>query len=162
MDIENRVYTNNHTLKEMIDLLGHQPSTQVDFQTVASLLRKCGGTKDLSEGKRLHAHLIKRRLSRNLLLGNLLLQMYVKCGSLVDVVDSFCSMHQRNRFSWNFLITAHARHGQHEQAVCVFQRMQCEGFLPNEFIFASVISACASDSALLEGKHIHTLSIESG
>lgn len=134
----------------------------LDFQTLASLLRKSGTAKDLSQGKRLHAHLIKRGLHRHLLLGNLLLQMYVKCGSLPDVVDCFFSMQQKNRFSWNFLITAYARHGQQEQAMRVFHRMHCEGFLPNEFIFASAISACAGNNDVIDGKHVHTQLIESG
>lgn len=152
------------SLKEIIDLLdhGHHPSVQVDFQTLASLLRKCGLAKALTEGKRLHAHLMKRGLHRNLLLGNLLLQMYVNCGSLTDVHDCFLTMHHKNRFSWNFLITAYARHGQHEHAIHVFHQMQCEGLLPNEFIFASVISACASKTAMMDGKHTHTQLIGSG
>lgn len=137
-------------------------AAQVDFPTLASLLRKCGTAKDFPEGKRLHAYLIKRGLHRHLLLANTLLQMYLNCGSLPDVVECFSSMHQKNRFSWNFIITAYTRYGQPEQAVCVFQRMSCEGFLPNEFVFASTVSACASKNVMIHGKHLHLQLLESG
>ncbi|KAI5075792.1 hypothetical protein GOP47_0009868 [Adiantum capillus-veneris] len=157
MIVQDKASIDSHKLKLSIDLVGHQD----DFQNLSSLVQKCSAVKDLSGGKRLHAHLVKRGLHKNLLLGNRLLQMYLSCGSFRDVVDCFLSMHQRNGFSWNFLITAHARDAQHDQAVCDFQRMQCEGFLPNEHIFASVLSACTDKAAILNGKRVHTQLMES-
>lgn len=158
MIIESRTSTVSHTLQEIIDLLLHH---EVDLSTLSSLAQQCGAAKDLLQGKRLHAYVIKRGLDKELDLGNRLLQMYVKCGSFSDVVDCFLSMHEKNELSWNFLITAHARDGHYEQAVCAFQRMQCEGSLPNEHILASTISACTSGAAIMNGKNIHAQVTES-
>ncbi|KAH7415097.1 hypothetical protein KP509_14G027100 [Ceratopteris richardii] len=142
-----------HKLKETIALLdGHE--TGLKF--LSSLLQKCSAAKELLEGKKLHCYLQKNGLLKNLLLGNHLLRMYLSCGSSEDAIACFYSLHEKNGFSWNSLITAHARDGQYQKAICVFYRMQCEGFLPDEFVFASVVSACTKRATITYGKHIHT------
>eukprot|EP00249_Psilotum_nudum_P028874 c38853_g1_i1 orf=1-384(-) len=55
---------------------------QTDFDAYASLLRRCGNEKALIEGKCLHALIVHYGNEQDPFFGNLLLEMYGKCGAL--------------------------------------------------------------------------------
>lgn len=133
-----------------------------DSTACASLLRSCVTATALPDGKRAHHHIIMCGLDHNLFLWNLLIQMYANCVSLENASASFCKMHRRDRFSWNFMITAYAQKGKVQEAFQLFNQMQCEGVFADKFVFVSILSACASPTVLAEGKRVHVLLICSG
>lgn len=139
--------------KEMLDRLDRS-CFDADSATCASLLRLCGDANALAESKRVHRHIILSGLEKNILLGNLLIQSYGKCGTLEDALVWFLQMPQKDKFSWNFMITAHTQYGQSEEALLLFNQMQQEGVMADNFIFASILSACASKLFLTRGMQI--------
>eukprot|EP00249_Psilotum_nudum_P026965 c34131_g1_i1 orf=282-761(+) len=68
-----------HTL----DLM-EQTGFRASFNTYVCLLHGCMNMKTLKVGKRVHGHILKHGVEPNILLGNALVNMYVKCGSMVD------------------------------------------------------------------------------
>lgn len=96
------------------------------------------------------------------LLCNLLIQMYGKCGALDDAMAIFDSMCLRNEFSWTLIIEANALQGHFEKAARVFDDMGNTNIVPDKVTFIIMISACADEVALDEGKRLHSGLIEGG
>lgn len=132
------------------------PQHETDFPAFASLLRLCSSRHALLDGKRIHVSIVTAGLEQNSYLGNLLVQMYGNCGVLDDARVLFGKLDERDEFSWNFMIAACARHGFREEALKLFGQMQCEAQWPNNFVFASLVSACSSLAVLPEGRRIHS------
>lgn len=151
--------------------------------TYACLLKCCINLKAITEGKRIHAHMIKTGFNAGIFLGNRLVDMYVKCGSVMDASNVFQRMLERNVFSWTIMVAGlakcgqimdarqlfdkmpernvvswtalfagYAQFGHSEEALMLFCEMQQAGIKADEFSFASAFSACASLTALEQGR----------
>eukprot|EP01018_Ginkgo_biloba_P000474 Gb_25130 [translate_table: standard] len=135
---------------------------RTDCVTYSRLLKECAKVKALAEGKRVHAHMIKSGIEPDLILLNSLVNMYAKCGSLLDAHLVFNYMAEKDLFSWNALISCYAQNGEGDEAVKLFCQMQWMGVKPNEFTFGSVLTACASPEYLEQGKQVFTLIVKDG
>ncbi|KAJ7564381.1 hypothetical protein O6H91_02G014700 [Diphasiastrum complanatum] len=145
----------------MLELMVHE-NIQTPINTYACLLKECTRKKALAEGKRVHALIVQRGLDSNIFLGNTLVNMYAKCGSLLDARQVFDCMLEHNVFSWTIIISAYANHRQGEEAINLFQRMQQTGIPPNKVAFVVVLKACARIPSLEKGKQLHWDIIKSG
>ncbi|XP_024526556.1 pentatricopeptide repeat-containing protein At4g02750-like [Selaginella moellendorffii] len=95
------------------DRLGTSPD-------LAALLKKCGDSRALESGKRVHLSLAKAGRDRETLAGNLLVQMYGKCGSPEDARAAFERIKEPDAYSWNILVEAYALNGHLDIAKEVF------------------------------------------
>lgn len=128
-------------------------------EAIASLLHHCSKTKDFWKGLCLHAVVLKTGLQSNVFISNHVLNMYAKCGYLSLAHKVFDKMSEHNLISWSAIISGYAQHGEHWLALDMFSKMQLP---PNEYIYASAVSACASLAALELGLQIHAQTIKSG
>ncbi|GAB2275460.1 hypothetical protein Dimus_010218 [Dionaea muscipula] len=108
------------------------------------LLHSCNTHSLLHHGRQLHPLFLKKGiLNSALTVGNRLLQMYVKCGSMVDARTLFDEMPQRNCFSWNTLIEGYmvsgGGGGDRGKSLELFQSMPQR----NEYSWNVVISGLA-------------------
>eukprot|EP01018_Ginkgo_biloba_P008730 Gb_35202 [translate_table: standard] len=165
--ITNNIYGNVHTLcKEgrlnealsVLDIINHQG----DYNTYACLLQGCLSIKGLAEGKRVHAHMARTGFEPDIYLGNILVNMYVKCGSLVDARHAFDKISERNEFSYSMMISGYVQNGHGEEALQLFSEVHRMGILPIQFNYASVLRACSVSSSLLRGQQLHGLIIRTG
>eukprot|EP01018_Ginkgo_biloba_P039721 Gb_32164 [translate_table: standard] len=135
---------------------------QPDQFAFASVLPACANLGALEHGKEVHESIIRNGFQFDVFLGNALVDMYSKCGSIENAHLVFDKMPERNVVSWTALIGAYARHEYSEEALRLFDKMRQTGIEPNQFTFASVLPAYA-DLALLEhGKEVHEDIIKSG
>lgn len=118
-------------------------------------LRSCSDPKALLDGKSVHDRILKHGHERSAFLGSLLIQMYVNCGAMEEAQVWFAAMHERNLFSWNFMIAAYARHGQATNAIQLFEQMQLEGMVPDKVTFVHILSAYSDQAATVIGKQTH-------
>ncbi|XP_057415002.1 putative pentatricopeptide repeat-containing protein At3g15130 [Lotus japonicus] len=125
------------------------------LETIGTLLQRCSKTMTFG----LHAAVLKIGLQSHVFVSNQLLNMYVKCGRVVLARKVFDGMSERNTVSWSAMISGYDQCGEHWMALHLFSQMKV---LPNEFVFASTLSACASLRALVQGQQIHGLSLRSG
>ncbi|KAJ7532722.1 hypothetical protein O6H91_13G016500 [Diphasiastrum complanatum] len=146
-------------LRKALDSLDSWLCPPATLSTYSGLLRHCCQLRALAEGKRVHAHIIRSGLSRHLFLGNQLVNMYGRCGSLKDAQTTFNQMLERDTSSWNSLISAYVRHGRDSGAFQLFQQMQKEGVKPDEVTFVCILNAAQT---LVQGKHVHAFVTESG
>jgi pentatricopeptide repeat protein len=137
-------------------------SNQACYSTYISLLQFCVNMKSLQQGKLVHAHIIRTGFKLNVYMGNTLVNMYAKCHSLEDARRVLNRMPKRNVVSWSVLISSYAKHGHNEQALALYKEMQQAEIKPNEFTFASVLSACASLADIEQGKEVHEEIVRNG
>lgn len=121
----------------------------------ATLLRKCGVARDLSQGKILHQHIRQAGIESDRYLGNLLLQMYGKCGALHDACLVFTHMPHKNVFTWNLMIGAYIDNGLYKAALKVFRCMLTGDVAPDAVTLVSALTACSTLLSLAEGKWMH-------
>ncbi|CAA7013296.1 unnamed protein product [Microthlaspi erraticum] len=141
----------------------HKEGFVLNEYAFASGLSACSGLNDMNRGVQIHSLIAKSPcLSDAVYIGSALVDMYSKCGNVDDAQHVFDEMGERNVVTWNSLITCYEQNGPALEALKVFHMMLRAGVDPDEVTFASVISACASLSAVKVGQEIHGLVAKSG
>jgi len=123
--------------------------------TFVGVLNACANATSLKEGRHVHEQIMQSGCESNIFVGNSLIDMYAKCGSIEDARRVFNRMVSRNAISWNALILGYVKCGQGHKALELFKQMQCEGLQPDHVTFVGILNACASVVALEEGRCIH-------
>lgn len=130
--------------------------------TFVSIIKLCSGLSGLEQGQSIHVQVIESGCEQDTMVGNVLIDMYAKCGSLDDAHRVFTQMLERDVVTWTAMIASHAQHGQSQEAIQLFQQMRYVGIVPNSVTFVSILKAYSSIAALDQGKLIHTQIIQSG
>ncbi|KAI3443422.1 hypothetical protein Pfo_000087 [Paulownia fortunei] len=134
--------------KEM--LMDHNVNPD-DF-TYASVLSAAAGLASMRIGKEIHAHLIRTRSDWDVAVGNALVNMYAKSGSIISGYTIFEQMEIRNLVSWNSIIAAFANHGLAEKAIALFEEMMRVGQEPDSVTFLQLLTACNHSGLANEGQ----------
>ncbi|XP_038884767.1 pentatricopeptide repeat-containing protein At2g33680 [Benincasa hispida] len=137
---------------------GNKPS---EF-TFVGVINACSDIGALKEGKQMHGYSLKVGYESQIYIMTALVDMYAKCGSLVDARKGFDYLKEPDIVLWTSMIGGYAQNGENETALTLYCRMQMEGILPNELTMASVLRACSSLAALEQGKQIHARTIKYG
>lgn len=110
----------------------------------------------LQVGKSIHVELTQRGYASDPFVGNTLVCLYARCGSILDAQHAFDSLPERNVVSWNSMIAAYADQGHGEAALLLYNEMQEEGVRPDERTFVSLMKACGSIIlAASDSKNVH-------
>jgi pentatricopeptide repeat protein len=91
-----------------------------DTVTIVNVLPACAHLSALQPGKCLHGYIIRSGYESDMFVGNSLIDMYAKCGSIVLVNLMFDKMINRDLISWNTVIVGFAMHGQGKDALSYF------------------------------------------
>lgn len=94
-------------------------------------LTACANIAALELGKQLHGWLVKSGYQTGCFVGNALLAMYCKCGSIDEAHDAFQEISDKDLISWNTMIYGYARHGFGREALMVFESMKTMGLKPD-------------------------------
>ncbi|KAG6632465.1 hypothetical protein CIPAW_13G161400 [Carya illinoinensis] len=125
--------------------------------TLVSVMSACASLRAVELGKAVHGYILRNMDESNVILSNVILDFYVRCGSLAGAKYLFVNMPNRDVFSWTTMVSGNAQRGSSEEAVRVFQEMVEVGeALPNEATIVSVLSACSSIGALSLGQWVHS------
>lgn len=119
--------------------------------TYSSIFAACASNGALEQGKWVHADMLKMGLQLIAFVGNTLLDMYGKAGSIEDAKKVFDHLVKKDVVSWNSLLTAYAQHGFGQEAIDLFEEMRAVGFQPNEITFLCVLNACSHTGLLDKG-----------
>ncbi len=127
LDLDNSDFT------RLIQLLSTEPSTiafvldkmrcKPDSITYMTLLHGAAKAKDITLGKKIHAHITAQRAFIDDRVGSALLNMYSKCGEPNTAVKIFEDLKKQNQLTtkhWNILISAFA-HVKPGQALQLFK-----------------------------------------
>ncbi|GKV28598.1 hypothetical protein SLEP1_g37621 [Rubroshorea leprosula] len=109
-------------------------TTAEEGDLYSNLLSKCAKASNWRHGAAIHAKFIKGSVSTSLYLHNYMLNVYVKCGDLVNAHQLFDEMPRRNVVTWSAIIAGFVQQGFHNEALALFCRMVRDGMVkPNEF-----------------------------
>ncbi|KAL3830473.1 hypothetical protein ACJIZ3_019275 [Penstemon smallii] len=124
-------------LKEML----HEGVEPNPF-TYSSALKACAKLENITHGRLIHSSINKSPALSNVFVGSALVHMYSKCGYLLEAVQVFDSMPERNLVSWKAIIVAYAKNGLCGEALKLMYRMQAEGIAVDDYILSTVLTAC--------------------
>ena len=130
--------------------------------TYLSILNACASAEALKWVKEVHRHAREAGFEVDVRVGNALVHMYAKCGSIDDARLAFDKMEERDVITWTVMIGGLAEHGCGHEAYELFLQMQREGFKPDAFTYSSILNACASAGALEWVKEVHRHAHEAG
>ncbi|KAH7293982.1 hypothetical protein KP509_28G051100 [Ceratopteris richardii] len=88
--------------------------------------------------------------------------MYAKCGALAKAKVVFEELPFKTVVSWNSLITAYVQHGNGDEALACFHRMQDDGHSPSPTTFTCLVKACGSIGAFEKGEELHAEIVRMG
>ena len=86
-------------------------------------------------GKALHADALKKGFALSAFVGNNLVTMYGKCGTIAEAEYAFEGLSQSNIVSWNVMLLAYVDNGYGEAALQLFKLMWQEGMSPSRLAF---------------------------
>ncbi|MCO5592972.1 hypothetical protein L7F22_046976 [Adiantum nelumboides] len=151
------VHDCTHALHHSTSGSDKSPPFALSFLDCSVALQQCGHSGSLGGGKIIHDHVVRNGYDKTCFISNCLGYMYGHCGALEEACALFFGMHDRDVFSWNFLIRAYALQEQVSDALNMFYQMQFSGTWPDRFSFISILSACEN---LVEGMLLHVFIIE--
>lgn len=131
--------------------------------TLSTNLKACGilGSPDI--GMQIHGICAKSGFECINVVSNSLMDMYAKCGRISDAERMFSDMPVRNLITWNAMIAGYTvLEGSGEKALLLFQKLQTQGQVPDEFTFTSTLKACSCLGAIRQGSQIHASLITRG
>ncbi|XP_057835654.2 putative pentatricopeptide repeat-containing protein At3g01580 [Cryptomeria japonica] len=133
----------------------HFTSSTDDF---VHLLHICTNPKML---KQVHARMLITGLEQDIFLGAKLLNMYAKYDSIKNAGLVFYQIEYPDVYLCNLMIKVYTQNGLWKEILSLYKKMQSVGIKPDNFTFPFVLKACASLSALQEGREVHDDIVES-
>lgn len=122
---------------------------------LSSVLSALADPEFLSTGSQIHCLTVKNGLLVFVSVGNALVTMYAKCGSLDDALKTFELSGDKNSITWSAIITGYSQSGDSCKALKLFSNMHLAGIIPSEFTLVGVLNACSDTAAVGEGKQVH-------
>ncbi|KAJ3675616.1 hypothetical protein LUZ60_004658 [Juncus effusus] len=124
-----------------------------DEVTMLSLISACANIGALDSAKRVCNYVKSHCFDEFLSVGNALIDMFAKCGSLSDARKVFDEMPKKNVITWTSMIMGFAMHGDGRSALALFEQMKGEkGIKPNRVTFVSLLYACSHSGLVEEGQ----------
>lgn len=129
----------------------------------ASLLQTCVKVVAFESGRQIHAHVIKSGLSADRFVGNTLLALYFKLGSLISETRRvFDDLHVKDVISWTSMVSGYVKVGKPLNGIELFREMTGSGIDPNGFTLSSVIKACSDLQYPTLGRGLHAVVMKRG
>ncbi|CAK9142694.1 unnamed protein product [Ilex paraguariensis] len=120
--------------------------------TMVSLLSACSHLGALDMGEWIHAYIRRKKFRTDVVLGNALIDMYCKCGSIDAALDVFHGLQVKNIFCWNSVIVGLGMHGYGKESINVFVSMEKEGIKPDGITFVGLLCACSHSGMVSAGR----------
>ncbi|KAI5058970.1 hypothetical protein GOP47_0025289 [Adiantum capillus-veneris] len=128
---------------------------ELDKVALLCAVDACASLQSLEKGLEIHLVILNSGHGQDLEVGNALVNMYGKCGSLQYASLVFFELPRRDIFSWNTLIAAFVQSGGEEQALGLFHQMDSEGCKADNITFNSILTACSHGGLIDLGKCLY-------
>ncbi|KAF5748987.1 pentatricopeptide repeat-containing protein [Tripterygium wilfordii] len=150
--------------KEALEVLGKMVSELVrwDSVTYVMVFGLCASLKDLKMGSQVHGQMLANDVEFDMFVGSAVINMYGKCGKIIDAGKVFNRLPSRNVVLWTAIMASYFQNGFYEEALNLFPEMQLQDVPPNEFTFAVLLNSAAGLSTLRHGYLLHACAEKSG
>uniref|UniRef100_A0A1D1YIK3 Pentatricopeptide repeat-containing protein At1g08070 n=1 Tax=Anthurium amnicola TaxID=1678845 RepID=A0A1D1YIK3_9ARAE len=129
-----------------------------DNFTFPFVLKACSTLSDVETGRRVHEHVVSSQWESDVFVGAGLIDMYAKCGCVVEAEGVFNLILNRDVVLWNSMMAAYSQNAYPLRALTLCRDMLLNGLKPTEATLVTIISASADASALPKGREIHGFS----
>ncbi|KAI5081256.1 hypothetical protein GOP47_0004439 [Adiantum capillus-veneris] len=126
-----------------------------NFVTYFSSLKACVLIRAIDQGRALHIATTKEGFEQEYLVSSTLIDLYSKCGQLVEARAVFDTLPARNVVLWTALITGYAEHGLAMEALNCWRQMQAEGISADAATFVCILKVCGSLGLIECGFQVH-------
>ncbi|KAK8462444.1 hypothetical protein SEVIR_1G209000v4 [Setaria viridis] len=126
-----------------------------DRFSYAAALGICCDLENPNIGAALHCDTIKIGLGVTAFVGNVILDMCSKHGTIAEAEQVFLSVEEKDAVTWNTYTAAHSRRGGHMEALKLIKDMLDTNVRPDNFTHASALAACAELSLIRHGRQVH-------
>jgi pentatricopeptide repeat protein len=123
-----------------------------DKITIASVLSACAELGSIDHGRWVHAYLRKSNIECDVVTGTALVNMYGKCGNVLQAFEIFNDMPEKDALAWTAMISVFALHGLGKKAFDCFLEMERAGVKPNDVTFVGLLSACSHSGLVEQGR----------
>ncbi|KAI3925142.1 hypothetical protein MKW98_009792 [Papaver atlanticum] len=126
-----------------------------DAYTISIVLRM--DISDLLRGKEIHGYLLKNIYQHDHFLDTALIDMYVKCGRILEAWNIFDNLVDKsNTVTWNTIISGFHRNGLWDKSLEYFVLMKNRGCCKLESsTFSIVLTACSDGEVAVFGSGVH-------
>ncbi|KNA11786.1 hypothetical protein SOVF_131920 [Spinacia oleracea] len=137
-----------------------------DEFTFTSVLKACSTLGAISGGSQTHAALVTRGFpvyAQTALVGALI-DLYVRCGCLVEAQKLFDHIEDRSVISWASLVLGYAQEGYLLKAMDVFGQLRESNIQIDSYTLSALIGVFADFAFVEQGKqfHAYTIKVPSG
>ncbi|CAK9870038.1 unnamed protein product [Sphagnum jensenii] len=126
-----------------------QEGVQPNPVTFVAVLNACTSIIAIEEGRRAHEQIIHSGCEADVFVGNSLIDMYAKCGSMEDAQRVFKVV------SWTAMLQGFAMHGYGKEALEHFEQTGENIVEVNDVTFICLLSACSHAGLVDEAVGIH-------
>lgn len=102
----------------------------------------------------MHTLSVKLGFERDLHLCNSLLDMYAKIGDMDSAEKVFVNLNLHSVVSWNIMIAGYGNRCNSEKAAEYLQRMQSDGYEPDDVTYINMLTACVKSGDVRTGRQI--------
>ncbi|KAH7365462.1 hypothetical protein KP509_18G029400 [Ceratopteris richardii] len=118
--------------------------------TILGILGACCNFGNFKRGQQIHAVLVNNEYEDFVHVGNAVIDMYSKLGSLENAHRCFDSMRKRDGITWNTIVSSYAKCGYAKEVLELLQQMREEGIKLDSTALAVVLSACSRAGLVAE------------
>ncbi|GAY33091.1 hypothetical protein CUMW_005580 [Citrus unshiu] len=138
-------YVLNSLVSEAVSLFGkmREQGVEINPVTMLCLLPICVDPGYLWLGMCCHCICVKFGLDLDFSVGNCLMTMYVKCGSVDYGRKLFDQVPEKGLITWNAMISGYAQNGLATHVLELYREMKSLGVCPDGVTFVGVLSSCA-------------------
>jgi len=97
-----------------------QEGVQPDSVTFVGVLNACASLAALKDGRSVHQQIVECGWDSDAFVGNSLVDMYAKCGSMEDAWEVFNKMPFQDMVTWTAMILGYVQCGQGQKALELF------------------------------------------
>jgi pentatricopeptide repeat protein len=107
-------------------------------------IKACGMIGASGRAEEIHGEIRSQGLlKKDLVIGNTLLDMYARRGSLERAKEVFSELPVRDVVAWTSLMAGYTQVGETDNAFLLFEKMLGEGISPDTVSFLVILAACA-------------------
>uniref|UniRef100_A0A1J3DBY2 Pentatricopeptide repeat-containing protein, chloroplastic n=1 Tax=Noccaea caerulescens TaxID=107243 RepID=A0A1J3DBY2_NOCCA len=125
-----------------------------DCVTLSTLMSAAARTQNLKLGREVQCYCIRHSFESDIVLASTVVDMYAKCGSIVEAKKVFDSTVQKDLILWNTLLAAYAESGLSGEALRLFYEMQLESVSPNVITWNLIILSLLRSGQVNEAKEM--------
>ncbi|XP_070056081.1 pentatricopeptide repeat-containing protein At3g09040, mitochondrial [Nicotiana tomentosiformis] len=150
------MYSRHGLLENVVEAFGSMWNIGVwpNQFSYAIVLSACARLADAELGKQVHCSVMKTGFEFDSFTEGSLIDMYAKCGYLIDARRIFDGVVEPDNVSWTAMISAYVKVGLPEKAMEVFEEMQERGCVPDQVASVTIINACVGLGRLDDARQL--------